>query len=100
MSVSWFVLERDVQAHAVGGDFAVLHGDVEARRLRDSEIADGTGGGLDGVASSRFLRFGADADHLGDAVDAVAHLAAPLARILRSEAYNGASLRFCPALHK
>src|SRR5947208_6355554 len=74
------VLERDVHARAVLRDAAVLDGDVELDDLSDAQVAHRAGRRLDGVARRVLPGFGARADHLGHAVDAVRHPCPPFVR--------------------
>src|SRR5580765_288564 len=79
--VALVVLERDVQAHAVARDLPVLNRHVEACCLGDAEIADRLARCADGVLRRSLPRIRTGADHLGHAVDAVAHCLAPLGSI-------------------
>src|SRR5690242_8032932 len=82
-----FVFERNVETHAVVRDLAVLHGEIEARRFRNAQIANGPARGLDRVPGRSLPRVGADADDLGDAVHAVAHFRLLSGRARRRGSY-------------
>src|SRR5881409_2654514 len=66
------VFEGDVDARAEGRHLALVDGDVEARDLRDAQVAEALGGGahrvLDGVLPGHLAR----SDQVGHAIDAVA----------------------------
>jgi hypothetical protein len=72
-----FVLERDVQAHAVARHLAVLDRDVEAVSLGNTQAPQSLRGSLDRVAGSSLPRFATDTNQLGYAIDALSHPHAP-----------------------
>src|SRR5215475_545786 len=66
-----FVLERDVDPGAVGGDLALVDRHVEPADLGHAEVAEALGGGLDGILDRVFPGGLARPDQIRDAVDAL-----------------------------
>src|SRR5215475_7600656 len=66
-----FVLERDVDAGAVGGDLALVDRHVEPADLGHAEIAEALGGRLDGILDRLFPGGLARAHQIRDSVDAL-----------------------------
>src|SRR5436309_1971757 len=64
------VLERQLNARAIGDDLAAFHFHVELRHFRDAEIAQRLAGGRHGILGRILPRHPARADDFGHAIDA------------------------------